>query len=311
MNSFTTINYHYVRPIKNSSYQTIKGLELKKFIDQLDYLKKNYNIISAKEITNYMIHKTKLPKKSCLLTFDDGYKDHHKYVMPELMKKKISGCFFPSAENIINNNVTETNKIHFILDQQKNSDLIIKDLNNFLISKNFKIPNKKKIYENFEKKFIKRYDNKKIKYIKFLLQSWIPDPLKGDCCTFLFNKYLKVNEKEFSKELYLSPKEIQEMINNGMTIGGHGYKHLRLGELSYKNQLTEINLMLHFLKKFNIKKKWIMCYPYGSFNNDTKKILNKKDCLFAFSATPGRSLLNKKNTLSIKRYDTNEFKNLR
>ena len=175
-NSFITVNYHYVRPIKGSRYENIKGLEIKKFIKQLSFLKKNYNIISAEEITNFIIHKTKLPKKSCLLTFDDGYKDHHKYVMPELMKKKISGCFFPSAENIINNNVTETNKIHFILDQQKNSDLIIKDINNFLISKNFKIPNKKKIYENFEKKFIKRYDNKKIKYIKFLLQSWIPDP---------------------------------------------------------------------------------------------------------------------------------------
>ena len=311
MNSFTTINYHYVRPIRNSSYQTIKGLELKKFIDQLDYLKKNYNIISIEEITNSMMRKTKLQKRSCLLTFDDGYKDHHKYVMPELMKRNISGCFFPSAENIINNNVTETNTIHFILDQQKNSDLIIKDINNFLISKNFKIPNKKKIYENFEKKFIKRYDSKKIKYIKFLLQSWIPDPLKGDCCTFLFDKYLKVNEKEFSKKLYLSPKEIQEMINNGMTFGGHGYRHLRLGDLSYKNQLKEINLMLNFLKKFNIKKKWIMCYPYGSFNNNTKKILNKKDCLFAFSATPGRSLLNKKNILSIKRYDTNELNNLK
>jgi peptidoglycan/xylan/chitin deacetylase (PgdA/CDA1 family) len=307
MNSFMTVNYHYVRPIKNSSYQTIKGLELKKFINQLDYLKKNYNIISTDEITNYIIHKTKLPKKSCLLTFDDGYKDHYRYVLPELMKRKISGCFFPSAENIVNNNVTETNKIHFILDRQKNSDLIIKDINNFLKSKNFKIPNKKRIYEIFERKFIKRYDNKKIKYIKFLLQSWIPDPLKRDCCTFLFNNYLKVNEKEFSKKLYLSPKEIQEMIDNGMTIGGHGYKHLRLGELSYKNQSIEINMMLNFLKKFNIKKKWIMCYPYGSFNNDTKIILSKKDCLFAFSATPGRSLLNKKNIFSIKRYDTNEF----
>ena len=47
-----------------------------------------------------------------MLTFDDGYKDHYKYVMPALVKKKISGCFFPSAENIIKNNVTETSKIH-------------------------------------------------------------------------------------------------------------------------------------------------------------------------------------------------------
>lgn len=306
MNSFTTINYHYVRPIKNSRYKNIKGLELKKFINQLDYLKKNYNIISAEEITNHIIHKTKLPKKSCLLTFDDGYKDHYKYVMPELMKKKISGCFFPSAENILKNNVTETNKIHFILEKQKNNNLIIKDINNFLKSKNFNLPSKK-IFNNFERKFVKRYDNKKIKYIKYLLQSWIPDPMKSDCCTYLFNKYVKVNEKEFSKKLYLSLKEIQEMVNNGMTIGGHGYKHLRLGDLSYKNQFIEINKMLEFLNKFDIKKRWIMCYPYGSFNNNTKKILKKKNCLLAFSATPGRSLLNKKNIFSIKRYDTNEF----
>ena len=84
------------------------------------------------------------------------------------------------------------------------------------------------------------------------------------------------------------------MVNNGMTIGGHGYKHLRLGDLSYKNQFIEINKMLEFLNKFDIKKRWIMCYPYGSFNNNTKKILKKKNCLLAFSATPGRSLLNKK-----------------
>ncbi len=307
MNSFTTVNYHYVRPIKESKYPTIKGLELKKFINQLNFLMKNYNIISAEDLINSISHKTKLPKKACLLTFDDGYKDHHKYVMPELVKKKISGCFFPSAENIINNNVTETNKIHFILEKQKNTNLIINDINIFLKHNNFPAPDKKEIYKNFESLFIKRYGSKKIKYIKFLLQSWIPAPLKEDCCTFLFNKYLRVNEKEFSKKLYLSTKEIQEMMNNGMTIGGHGYRHIRLGDLSYKNQAIEINKMLTFLKKFNIKKKWIMCYPYGSFNNDTKTILNKKDCLFAFSATPGRSLLNKKDIFSIKRYDTNSF----
>ena len=64
-NSFITINYHYVRPIKRSKYENINGLEIKKFIKQLNFLKKNYNIISTAEITNSIIHKTKLPKKSC------------------------------------------------------------------------------------------------------------------------------------------------------------------------------------------------------------------------------------------------------
>ena len=162
MNSFTTINYHYVRPIKNSRHPNIKGLELKKFIDQLNHLKKKYNIISAKEITNHIIHKTKLPKKSCLLTFDDGYKDHYKYVMPELIKKKVSGCFFPSAENILYNNVTETNKIHFILDKQKNSDLIIKDINNFLKKKIFIYLIKKRFMKILKKSLLKDMIIKKL-----------------------------------------------------------------------------------------------------------------------------------------------------
>ena len=130
MSSFITVNYHYVRPIKNSRYPNLKGLEVKEFINQINYLKSKYNIISGEEIINTIINKDKLPKKACLLTFDDGYKDHYKYVMPELLEKKISGCFFPSAQNILNSTVTETNKIHFILNTKKNSD-IIKDINFF------------------------------------------------------------------------------------------------------------------------------------------------------------------------------------
>ena len=33
-----------------------------------------------------------------LLTFDDGYLDHFKYVLPLLSKEKISGCFYPPIQ---------------------------------------------------------------------------------------------------------------------------------------------------------------------------------------------------------------------
>ena len=166
MDYFTTVNYHYVRPIKNSRYPNLKGLEIKEFINQIKYLKKKYNIISGNDLINRIIYKQKLPKRSCLLTFDDGYKDHYKYVMPELIKNKISGFFFPSAENIINSKVTDTNKIHFILNAKKNS-VILKDINYFLKKNRLGLPNKKIIYKSFEKKFKKNgLDIKEVKYIK-------------------------------------------------------------------------------------------------------------------------------------------------
>jgi len=89
------ITYHYVRPIKNSKYPNIKGLDIKEFKNQIDNFQKQYNVISEHDFINILKSK-KIPKKpSILLTFDDGYKDHYKYVLPYLVKKKITASFYP------------------------------------------------------------------------------------------------------------------------------------------------------------------------------------------------------------------------
>ena len=82
----------------------------------------------------------------------------------------------------------------------------------------------------------------------------MPKEIKEKCCNFLFKKYVKCDETKFSKELYLTKKEIKEMIKNGMFFGGHGYRHIRLGELDYSNQKKEIDKMVKFLKTCDIKK---------------------------------------------------------
>ena len=43
------------------------------------------------------------------LTFDDGYKDHYKYVFPTLVKEKIRGFFYPPV-NIFKGDVLNVNK---------------------------------------------------------------------------------------------------------------------------------------------------------------------------------------------------------
>ena len=56
------IMYHYVRDLKNSRFPKIKGLDYSHFIDQLKFLKKEYNILSIDEFINneYSINKKKL-----------------------------------------------------------------------------------------------------------------------------------------------------------------------------------------------------------------------------------------------------------
>ena len=63
----------------------IKSIRISSFKKQLEYLSKKYTFISYDDLLNLVNKKTKF-KNPCLLTFDDGYKDHIKYVLPLLKK---------------------------------------------------------------------------------------------------------------------------------------------------------------------------------------------------------------------------------
>ena len=44
------VMYHYVRDYENTRYPYIKGLDVKDFEFQIQYLKSKYNILNPKEI---------------------------------------------------------------------------------------------------------------------------------------------------------------------------------------------------------------------------------------------------------------------
>ena len=43
------IMYHYVRDLQKSNFPKIKGLNYSDFIDQINYLIKNYNVLSIED----------------------------------------------------------------------------------------------------------------------------------------------------------------------------------------------------------------------------------------------------------------------
>jgi peptidoglycan/xylan/chitin deacetylase (PgdA/CDA1 family) len=100
MSAIKIVMYHYVRPIKESAFPNIKGLELDGFKRQLDYLSSKYYFVTAEDVVDAVTNDKELPKDSCWLTFDDGYKDHFLYVLPELSKRKIQGSFFPPVKPV-------------------------------------------------------------------------------------------------------------------------------------------------------------------------------------------------------------------
>lgn len=301
MNKITTVTYHYVREIQNSPYPNLKGLELKNFRRQLDFLIKNFNFFDPNEI----FYNKKFKENSCILTFDDGFKDHIEYVLPELKKRKIKGIFFPPALPIENQDVLDTHLIHFILEKTKDFKKLNLGLFKHLKNYNYSDQNIKQMWK--ENSHRNKYDNEEVSFFKRILQKILPIELRKEITKKLFKEICGKSLEDFSKELYLNKNEVSQLIDEGMLIGSHTYNHYWLNTLNRKEQNKEIDLSVKFLKSLNLKtENWIMCYPNGAYNKDTISLLKSKNCSFAFTTKSGESdLMNE--PYELKRKDTTEF----
>ena len=93
----TIVMYHYVRPIAESPYPNIKGLEVNLFREQLRYCRRHYTFVSMAQVVAAAEGGEPLPKCPLLLTFDDGYIDHYQYVLPILLEFQVPGAFYAPA----------------------------------------------------------------------------------------------------------------------------------------------------------------------------------------------------------------------
>lgn len=314
MTKLTIIVYHYVRPVKGSKFPRLKALENKLFCKQLDYLQKKYTIISYEDFLNLINKKSKF-RNPCLLTFDDGYKDHIKYVLPELKKRRIKGCFFPAVEPILKNKVLNVNKIQFVIEKEKNISKIFKNIFEYIEKKKIKnISYSKKNIIKIKKKFFnkdRKYDDKNTAFLKYLLQIYLSEEIRDETCNYLFKKYVSPKEEIFSKKLYMSTKDLKKLIKEKMYIGVHGFTHKHMNRLSYNRQLREIKRNIKFLKNIGLEnKRSLMCYPYGVYNDNTIKILKKNNFIGGLTIKSGiNKISSKKKFYNFKRIDTNEFLN--
>lgn len=306
MSNLTIVMYHYVRPIKDSAFPGIKGLELDGFKRQLDYLSENFNIVSTEQIINAVKYSAPLPNNACWLTFDDGYKDHFKYVMPELLKHNLHGAFFPPRVAIEEDQILDVNLIHYILACAGNLDRLVASLNTQCFDHGF---SESKIKEYYEKYAVpNRFDNADTIYVKRMLQHVLPEQLRSLIANCMFREFVGVSAAEFSSELYMSVDEVRELVQNGMYVGSHGSMHYWLDKISSVKQEKDIKQSLKFLESVGASTKdWVMCYPYGAYNEDTVNLLKNFNAVLGITTEVRVANLTSDDPFKLPRLDTNDF----
>ena len=107
--------YHYVRDLPKTPFPRIKGMLTSDFRRQLQALRSRYEMATL-EIALDFLKGTYTPSRDlCLLTFDDGLKEHYTDVTPLLVEYKIQGLFFMITACLYENLVVPVHMNHFLM----------------------------------------------------------------------------------------------------------------------------------------------------------------------------------------------------
>jgi len=311
MKIITVVMYHYVRDLRNTRFPSIKGLNIKTFQKQLNFFDHHHTFVRMEDCIEAVNGNTsEFPNNAVLLTFDDGYLEHFTEVFPILDERGIQGSFFPPVQSTLDEKVLDVNQIHFILASTDKPKELLQVLTRKirLYKDEFHLLDPDEYYEKIGSAE-HPYDPIEVIIFKRILQRELPIEARQQIIADLFEEYVGVSESVFSHELYMKEDHLKLMLRKGMFIGGHGYSHQWLTNISADEQKKELNLTSEFLLSIGVNRNHlVVCYPYGAYNRKTIKILEDSNYQLGFTTVPEISRLTSTDRFILPRKDTNEFR---
>tara|TARA_B100000900_G_scaffold6349_1_gene5394 strand:+ start:430 stop:1416 length:987 start_codon:yes stop_codon:yes gene_type:complete len=271
--------------IENYTSDPVKiTVSKKNFLEHINFLKEFAKIISPNQLFESLKNRKNLPRRSVLLTFDDGYSSYEQ-TMDLLIKESIPAIFFISLRKkrywwdilskilFENQHVEKSNYI-------KINNLLTELGCNFNIEEsiNFNLMDKLRRWSVTDE-FFPFNRNKAFYFLAKEMED--VDHYKKSRMLDIVNSLSK-KKRNFS---YL----LNEKFTNYHKIGYHTINHYNLSKLSYDNQKIEIELGKKELESIINQQVKIFAYPFGNryhYNTDTLEIV-KRNFNFAFSNFEG------------------------
>ena len=116
MNQALAVTYHYVRERSAGVPGGIRPLWRDEFEQQLDWLSERYDIVHPDAFLAGVGAGDRPP---CLLTFDDGTRDHLEVVAPILSERGLSGVFFVLTWPLEERRMPLTHAVHWVLGENE------------------------------------------------------------------------------------------------------------------------------------------------------------------------------------------------
>jgi peptidoglycan/xylan/chitin deacetylase (PgdA/CDA1 family) len=270
--SLVVLNYHrvYKGDLVTAFDEELFSTSLESFTQQLHWLKENRaTFLSEDELIYYQQSKKKIPKRSVLITFDDGYKDNFTLAYPLLRSLQIPAIYFIPVGSISKRRLGWWDIISFFIKKTRKNTVSIKG-RNFVLQSGEK---RKTIFHLLQLMKTEPYSQTQdlLKMLSEECEVEFPTP------------------KEQDAEL-MSWKDIKEVMNDGVAIGAHTVSHRVLATLGEEEQFEELSSSKKLLEDMLTSNIRSFSYPVGdytAFTGKTKELVRKAGYDISFSFKTG------------------------
>lgn len=277
--------YHYIRDVHKTAFPRIKGMLTEVFRRQLTLLQDRYEMATLESALEFVRGRYSPRRDLCLLTFDDGLKEHYAEVMPLLIEHHVQGIFFPITACLENERVVPVHMNHFLM-----AAYGVESYREMFAERLTELFPEVQADESIDKVVLKRtyrWDVSEVARFKYLINYVLEPAVRDPVIRSLFEERLGP-EQDFARTLYFNWDEAREMQAAGMIVGGHSHQHLPLTRQSPEDDLRRCRDLLH--DRLDPQAMWPFSYPYGTKHSDngtTSTCLRQLGFTCAFTTQAG------------------------
>lgn len=273
------VMYHYVRPTTEPPPFGYYHLGLKAFRRQLEYFTDRFEPMDRAEFVDCVTGERDPPESSFVLTFDDGLRDHHEWVLPELERRDLWGVFFVPTGPLTSGKLLPVHRIHALLgavDPHLLFETLIEITDGDLADSKADRGD--------------RTTAESAAAFKRVLTSGIPRSRVEPVLDDLEGRFERAGGID-AEEYYMSDRQLRSLRSSGMMVGAHSVSHPVLARLPESEQREEVFESVEFVESIGTDPETtLFAYPYGgrdTFSRTTEDLVEEAGCAAAFSTVSG------------------------
>lgn len=258
-----------------------RQLSRKKLEEYLRILSGCYRFVSLPDAVEMLEGRRPLEPYSLAVTFDDGYRNNFTHALPILKRYRVPATFFVAAGFVDNPRPFWFDRIDYAL-QQVTMDG--REISVASFRMNVKAGNRAELCRSYQE------------FRRTVKDIAIPDSVFARDMEQLAvqleaeaGRALGDFQQNDDWSAIITWKQLKEASTNGITVGSHTVDHVRLGLVDADVALEQLVRSKQLIEERSGKPCHGVCFPSGSFKEETIHLAREAGYKFGVTTIPGRN----------------------